>query len=44
MYVVWGVYKNRSIKEYFKSIKLLSNLNYSFGYLDHPISERYDYG
>lgn len=36
--------KNRSIKEYFKSIKLLSNLNYSFGYLDHPISERYDYG
>ena len=36
--------KNRSIKEYFKSIKLLSNLKYSFGYLDHPISERYDYG
>ena len=36
--------KDRPIAEYFKPIIMLSKLNFSFGFLDHPISKRYDYG
>ncbi|MAN34781.1 MAG: hypothetical protein CMF89_00030 [Candidatus Marinimicrobia bacterium] len=36
--------KTRKIDSYLNTFSLYSNLGFSTGYLDHPISERYDYG
>ncbi len=34
----------RTVDSYLNAFSLYSNLGFSSGYLDHPISERYDYG
>ena len=34
----------RSIDDYLKNFYLFSKIGYSTGFLDHPISQRYDYG
>jgi len=36
--------KTRKVDSYLNTFSLYSNLGFSTGYLDHPISERYDYG
>jgi len=36
--------QTRKVNTYLDAFSLYSNLGFSTGYLDHPISERYDYG
>ncbi len=36
--------KSRKVDSYLNAFSLYSNLGFSTGYLDHPISKRYDYG
>ena len=36
--------QTRNVNTYLNAFSLYSNLGFSSGYLDHPISERYDYG
>ncbi|MAV63867.1 MAG: hypothetical protein CMG00_01595 [Candidatus Marinimicrobia bacterium] len=36
--------KNRSLADYLFAFDLFSKLGFSMGFLDHPISQRYDYG
>ena len=36
--------KTRKVDSYLNAFSLYSNLGFSIGYLDHPISKRYDYG